>query len=235
MVAAAHGSRGRGTLFRSVGVPPCCFQAPSSARSRVSGHVGLGRGRWIGLEEPPSTRIVFLPGRPDGVQLLSARLGSLARPGRADPLPSVLVIRPHQFWLSGFRTPLLEILLWEVSHPRPGATSVIERAARDCHHPGAPSRAQQRLLERPGLARCAHGPCLRTGLNDARLESPPKSVKELASEVHRSMRRVRARVRTQSGDGPGRLLRQLRIQRALQRLERGTPRLDELAREESDM
>jgi AraC-like DNA-binding protein len=66
---------------------------------------------------------------------------------------------------------------------------------------------------------------------DAKAGSALASVGELSAEAHRSVRTVSERVRSFSGAPPGRLLRQLRMERALRQLEEAEPTLEGLARE----
>ncbi|MGZ6163916.1 MAG: AraC family transcriptional regulator, partial [Myxococcaceae bacterium] len=168
----------------------------------------------------------------DGVQLVSAQVDLAARPGRlAHRLPPVVVIRPHQLPLPGFRDPVVETLIAETSHPRPGATAVVQRLLEVFIIQGLRAELTDAFWSAPGYLGVLSDPVLRTGLNETDAPSLPLSLETLAAELQRSARRVRSRVKAISGDSPGRLLRQSRMQRAIRRLEHQVPRLADIARE----
>lgn len=160
----------------------------------------------------------------DGVQLVSAQLDLAARPGRlAHRLPPVVLIRPRQ--------PVVEALIAETSHPRPGATAIVQRLLEVFIIQGLRAELTDAFWSAPGYLGVLSDPVLRTGLDETDAPSLPLSLETLAAQVHRSARRVRSRVKAISGESPGRLLRQSRLQRAVRRLEQEAPRLTDIARE----
>lgn len=163
----------------------------------------------------------------DGVQLVSAQLDLATRPGRlAHRLPPAVVIRPHQL-----RAAVVETLIAETSHPRPGATAIVQRLLEILIIQGLRAELIDAFWSAPGQLGVLSDPVLRTGLNETEATSLPLSLEALAAQVHRSARRVRSRVKAISGVSPGRLLRQSRMQRAIRRLEHEGPRLTEIARD----
>ena len=228
---AAHGPRLRDTRFRwTRGAPSscpgrfdCALQAVGPRRApQETFDCSAGRS----LEHPS------FPPTGDGVQLVSAQLDLAARPGRlAHRLPPVVVIRPHQLPLAGLRDPVVETLIAETSHPRPGATAIVQRLLEVFIIQGLRAELTDAFWSAPGCLGVLSDPVLRTGLNETEAPSLPLSLETLAAQVHRSARRVRSRVKAISGDSPGRLLRQRRMQRAIRRLEHEVPRLTDIARE----
>lgn len=212
---------GRGSALLLSGALDCTLQAPGPRRASLEAF------DWHGGS---SLEQVSLPPGGGGVQLVSSRVDLAARAGLLHRLPPVVVIAPQQR-LPDFRDSVAESLIAETSHPRPGATAIVQRLLEAFIIRGLRAELREGRWSAPGPLGLLGDPVLRTGLEDARAASLPRSVETLASEVHRSARRVRARVRAISGESPGRLLRKNRMQRALQRLERAVPRLDDIARE----
>ncbi|HSP19615.1 MAG TPA: AraC family transcriptional regulator, partial [Myxococcaceae bacterium] len=139
--------------------------------------------------------------------------------------------RPYQLPLPVFLDPLVETLIAESFHPRPGVTAIVQRLLEVFIIQGLRAHLMNGFWTAPGHLGVLSDPVLRTGLHDSGGASLPLSVQALASEVHRSARRVRSRVRATSGESPGRLLRQSRMQSALRHLDHGEPRLAVIARE----
>src|SRR3974377_1653124 len=143
----------------------------------------------------------------------------------------MVVLRPERIDPSGYREPVFENLLWELSHPRPGGMLIVQQLLVLFIVQGLRSELSAGVWRAGGWLGALTDPVLRSALTEAPSASLPRSVEGLATEVHRSSRRLRARVKAHSGDGPGRLLRDLRIQLAVQRLEAGASGLHEIARE----
>jgi len=175
--------------------------------------------------------VAHLP-KGDGVQIISARVDLIGRPGRlAHRLPPLVVLRPYQLPLPGFLDPLVETLISESFHPRPGVKEIVRRLLEVFIIQGLRAHLIDAFWTAPGHLGVLSDPVLRTGLHESDGASLPLSVEALASEVHRSARRGRSRVKASAGESPGRLLRRSRMQRALRSLERGEPRLAAIAHE----
>ncbi len=126
---------------------------------------------------------------------------------------------------------MVESLLDELSHPRQGVTAIVQRLMELFVIQGLRAELTDGFWSAPGWLGMLTDPVLRTGLGDAECISAPRSVEMLASVVHRSPRRIWAHATAFAGETPGRLLRQLRIQRAFPMLEGESPKLADIARD----
>ena len=179
----------------------------------------------------PLEQRVSLPEDPSAVLMLSARIKMHPRPGRSIPLPAVWALDPERIWSNGRRESVLGSLNAELSYPRLGISAITVRLIETFLIQGLRSDLRIGFWRAPGWLGALTDPVLRTGLIDAETESALASVRALSADVHRSPSRIRARVRAFSGAPPGRLLRQLRMERALRRLEQDELTLENLAHE----
>jgi AraC-like DNA-binding protein len=179
----------------------------------------------------PLEEVVFARDEPGAALLLSARIALRGGPGTPVPLPAVSRLDPERVWTREWREPVLDTLNGELSHPRLGVSAIVVRLLEVLVIQGLRGELRAGDWKAPGWLGALTDPVLRTGLIDAGSESALASVSALSAEVHRSPARVRARVSGFSGTPPGRLLRQLRMERAMRRLEKGEPTLDVLARD----
>jgi len=179
----------------------------------------------------PLEEVLHFPEDPSTVLLLSARIRLRGRTGVPVPLPAVCTLRPEQVWSGAWRESLLESLNAELIHPRLGVSAIVVHLLEVFLIQGLRSELRTGVWRPPGWLGALTDPVLRTGLMDSEDGSALASVGALSAEVHRSTRTVSERVRGFSGSPPGRLLRQLRMERALRQLEQGEPTLEGLARE----
>jgi AraC-like DNA-binding protein len=182
-------------------------------------------------EGSPLDEIVFPPKDPNAALLLSARVKLRCRPGIPAEFPGVARLDPERVWSGRWGEPVVEALNAELSHPRLGVSAIVARLLEVVLLQGLRTELRGGTWKAPGWLGALTDPVLRTGLIDAGTGSALTSVGALSAEVHRSPRRVRARVRGFSGAPPGYLLRQLRMERAIRRLEEEQPTLGDLARE----
>jgi AraC-like DNA-binding protein len=147
-----------------------------------------------------------------------------SRPGLSVPIPAVSALVPEHIWAGARRESLLETLNAELSYPRLGISAITVRLLEVFIIQGLRSELRVGFWRAPGWLGALTDPVVRTSLIDAATESALASVEALSAEVHRSPARIRARVRAFSGAPPGRLLRQLCMERAVRRLEQDEPR-----------
>jgi AraC-like DNA-binding protein len=179
----------------------------------------------------PLDEIVFAPKDPGAVLLLSARVKVRSRPGIPPEFPGIATLDPERVWSGRWGEPVVETLNAELSNPRLGVSAIVARLLEVVLIQGLRTELRDGTWRAPGWLGALTDPVLRTGLIDAGNDSALASVAALSTEVHRSPRRVRARVRGFSGAPPGHLLRLLRLERAMRRLEEEQPTLGDLARE----
>jgi AraC-like DNA-binding protein len=179
----------------------------------------------------PLEEIVFPPKDPSAALLLSARIKLRSRPGISPEFPGIATLDPERVWSGRWSEPVVETLNAELSNPRLGVSAIVAKLLEVVLIQGLRTELRDGSWRAPGWLGALTDPILRTGLIDAGNDSALASVRALATEVHRSPRRVRARVRGFTGAPPGHLLRQLRLEGAMRRLEEDQPTLGDLARE----
>lgn len=214
---------GIGSAMLLSGTRECTIQPYGPERTQRA------RFDWSG--GTPLEEIVHSPDDPSAVLLLSARIRLLGRPGVPVPLPAVCTLGPEQVWSRGWRESLLETLNAELLHPRLGVSAIVVHLLEVFLIQGFRSELRGGVWRPLGWLGALTDPVLRTGLLDSEDGSALASVGALSAEVHRSTRTVSERVKSFSGTPPGRLLRQLRMERALRQLEQDEPTLDDLARD----
>jgi AraC-like DNA-binding protein len=214
---------GSGRALLLSGTRECSLEAPGPERTVVPPF------DWNG--GTPLEEVVFPPEEQGAALLLSAQIKRRGRAGDRVPLPAVSVLDPDQVWTREWREPLLDALNTELSHPRLGVSAIVTRLLEVLVIRGLRTELRAGAWKASGWLGALTDPVLRTGLIDAETESALASVRALAAEVHRSPARIRARVSAFSGAPPGRLLRQLRMDRAMRRLEESEPTLEDLASE----
>jgi len=205
------------------GSRPCSIQTRGPERSTTR------QLDWDG--GTPLEEIVHPPDDPASALILSARIRLRNRSGLPVQLPIIAALDPERVWSDGWREPVSETVNAELSNPRLGVSTIVVRLLEVLLIQGLRNALRAGAWKAPGWLGALTDPVLRTGLIDAGGDSALRSVGALSAEVCRSPRRVRGRVRSFSGAPPGHLLRELRMERAMRRLEEDYPTLGDIARE----
>jgi hypothetical protein len=155
---------GKGSALLISGSVDCELQAYGPRRSP------LGMFDWSAGSS--LERVVFPPDD-GGVLLVSAQLDPARRPGTSHALPPVVLIRPQRLSLPGFRDPVVESLIDELSHPRQGVTAIVQRLLELFIIQGLRAELTDGFWTAPGWLGMLTDPVLRTGLGDAECISAP--------------------------------------------------------------
>lgn len=211
-----------GHLLLTSGAVPCVLQRWGT-RLDASGSFETHGGHSL-------DRQIFRGTSEDHVQLLGAEVRWTMRP--FDPLtpPSWLVIAPSAPSSSLERGTLHGALAEELLIPRLGRTAAIQRLLEAMVIRALRIELTTGFWRVSGWLGALTDPVVRTGLGDSPDLASVSSVRGLAKQSNRSVRRLSARVERIAGVRPRKLLSRLRIADALDALEQSAPDLLLIAR-----